>query len=272
MTVCIAAIHRPSGAIVTVSDMMLADDYVSRERGVVKFFPLTQSPRWYCLYSDSSSAVSPVQRHAFILLSAVESPDIDDVKLAVERAYQIEIERQIERDVLGPLAMSREEFKDEGLRKLGPEIFARKVVEIESVKLPLQLLVFGFDEGTGDGKMSRLFSVNEQGRSSEHDVEGVFAIGTGSWAALGSIYAKPWFPYVDDVEEAIYDVCEAKFASETSRYVGQETVAFVVFPDGREMYLSIYEFDKLRVLWKRRTKRVVPEAARKIISEGLKPW
>ncbi len=271
MTVCIAAVHQPSRAIVTVSDLMLADEYSSRERGSLKVWPLTTPHRWYCLYADSPSAFSPIQRQAFMLLLDKEVPSLVDVKSAVELAYQMEIGHNIERDVLGPLAMSRQQFKDDGLSQLGPDIFARKVIEVESVQLPLQLLVFGFHGGAGNA-LAHIFSVNERGQCSERDMEGFFAIGTGSWAALGSLSAKPGFSYAKTVEEVIYDVCEAKFVSETSRYVGRDTFVFIAFEDGRECRFAGPQLERLRSVWKRNTKRSMPPAASKIISDGLKPW
>jgi hypothetical protein len=252
--------------------MMLADEYSSRDWSRnLKLQPLTSSHSWYCLYADSPATFSAVHRGAFTLLADIASPGIDDVKLAIELAYKTEIGYSIERDVLGPLVMSRDEFKNEGLSKLGADIFARKVVEIESIQLPLQLIVVGFADNY-DAKMAHVFSVNERGQCSERDMEGFCAIGSGSWAATGYLSAKSGFLHAGTIEEVIYYLCEAKFVSETSRYVGFETVVFVIYDDGRERILAGSDVDRLRAIWKRRARRMVPTAGRKIISDGLTPW
>jgi len=267
MTVCIAALHQKSRAIVTVSDMMLADDYSSHDEDAAKFWPITN--RWYCLFADRPSAFGPVLRKTAEDLSAFEGDiSVDLVKIAAERAFATQIEWEIVARILAPLGMSHEQFRDEGLQKLGPDIFARKLAEVEAVKLPLQLLVFGF----GVANLSHIFSIDEHGQSHEHDVEGVFAIGSGAWAALGSLYPKSGFLLTHSLEEVVYDLCEAAFVAQTSRFVGRNANIFILFEDGRKLYMSGPPVRKLHEMWERRAKRQIPTSALKIISDGLEPW
>jgi hypothetical protein len=274
MTVCIAALHQKSRSIVTVSDMMLADDYSSHDEDTAKFWPLAD--RWYCMFAEQASAFAPILRlsieklYDFVDLAGGEVPEVplEAVKLSIESAYQTEMDWEIQQRVLGPITMTREQFKDAGLQKLGPEIFGKKVAELEAVKVPLQLLVFGF----GAAKLSHIFSVNERGQCSERDVEGVFAIGSGAWAATGSLYPKSGFLHTHSLEEVVYDLCEAAFVAQTSRFVGRNANIFILFEDGRKLHMSGPPVRKLHEMWERRAKRPIPESALKIISDGLEPF
>src|SRR5207248_2749365 len=197
---------------------------------------------------------SVIVRHTNETLQDLEGVmHIDRVKAAVQKAYQYSINYEAETRVLAPLRMSLGEFRDDGLSKLGPEVFARKLAEIEALRVPLQLLVFGF----GAASLGHIFSVDELGQCTERDVEGVYAIGAGSWAALGSLYAKKGF-IRGSVEEIIYDLCEAKFVAETSPLVGAATIVFLLYPDGRKMYMPIPKDDRLRSIWERRANRLPP--------------
>jgi hypothetical protein len=270
MTVCVAAYHHRSRAIVTVSDSMLANEYSALEANSVKFYPLAgQEHRWYCLFADQPSIFSSLHRHTLERLIDLEGDlDIDTVKDAVRAAYEVELDRQIREVVLGPLAMTREQFRDDGLMKLGAEIFARKVKELEDVRVPVQLIVFGF----GSAGLAHIFSVDDRGQCSERDVEGVHAIGSGSWAALGSLYPKRGFLFAKTLGEVVYHLCEAKFASETSRYVGEETNVFVLFQNGKRLFMGGEATADLRSLWEKRFLKRPPTQTLRVIEKELLPW
>src|ERR1035437_1280790 len=68
------------------------------------------------------------------------------------------------------------------------------------------------------------------------------AIGSGAFAALGTLYQLSYFP-THDLSETVYRACGAKFAAENAPGVGQSTYALVIAPLSG-LWTLVYRFTK----------------------------
>jgi hypothetical protein len=266
MTVCIAAVCPTLNAIVMVSDTMLSDDTFSREFGAIKFAELDQRKFWMCLFAGFPASYSEVHRKAKTKIDAMaNTATLDDVKAAIERTYADIIDRRV-CELLRPMNMTRTQFRDSGLEKLGVDEFANTLTAIKGTHLGLDLIVVGFDQ---NGK-AHIFAVDSYGACYERDTEGFVAIGMGAAMATATLNLRDDFRLSGSTEAVIYDLCEAKVAAQAARSVGDTTFGCVFHSDGRlEIVMSTPLGRINKSLKERARRRKATRSMLGIIRDGL---
>ncbi len=147
MTVCIAAMSSLLGAVVTVTDFMLSDEFSSVESRQIKIETVANT--WHCLYAGDPSLFAELAGHIENDLRSMGGiPSCGDVILAVEKAYEAALAHRIERRILAPFGMTRSKFLQTGMAIFDPETFRRITLQMEDRNLFVpgaELLITGFD-------------------------------------------------------------------------------------------------------------------------------
>jgi hypothetical protein len=254
MTLCIAALSRkaPKAQIVTVSDLMLSNDYTSIETRVTKVESLSPSQRWLMMFAGSPTPIASIKLGVKERLQNCQETEME-VRAAVEEIYREQLKHKIENEILSPFGIDRETFVRRGRGWFGDQQFNRLVYEIENCRLGVDLIIAGFEPNG----WPRIFSVSDPGTYESHERGGFHAIGTGSMRALGSLYTT--FDPNLSKSELIYRACEAKFLGESASGVGKTT--YVVTLANAAEYEQITPSDvqqHIRPIWEQKGKPPVP--------------
>jgi hypothetical protein len=250
MTVCIAATSPSLGAVVAVVDTMFSSDERSVESGPLKFEILRG--RWICMFAGDLTAFRSVMQLMRDQL-ATSPLNVADIVNAAKSAYDECRKRRFECEVLHGCLMTHDEFMTSGLDQLGERVFAEKLYAMEHLGLGLHLLLTGFD----DSKNSHIISVNDFGVSTLRDDLSFHAIGTGDFAALGSLHRNDDFRFEKDIVRVAHRLMEAKYCAETSGAVGKK--AFIIgLLDNGECFFSVRDVQAVRDAWERH-RRQEPE-------------
>lgn len=135
------------------------------------------------------------------------------------------------------------------------------------MKVGCDFLVVGFDQSN----LGHIFSVSNPTTDSpsfvaNFDDPGFGAIGSGGVTAESVLYGFG-HNQGETLYDTIYQVCAAKFASETASDVGERTVAEVI-QKGEKKFLLPKLTDSLRTMWED-TRPRVPNNAREEIQAYL---
>ncbi|MBV8897235.1 MAG: hypothetical protein JO051_12035 [Acidobacteriaceae bacterium] len=263
MTVCIAVTPRFRSEIILVSDQLLSSDVNSVE-GAFKLSAL--APAWHVMFAGHAPRFRP-------LIETMREPlgDTENTRFAVEtimavteRAYYIELTKQIEIEILSPYGISRDDFVRKGRRWFGAADYTYLLSQIGAADLGIELLVVGLDAEA----QTQIFSVSSRGAVSPA-VLPYHAIGSGAYLALGALYQLAYFPGPDLIEN-VYRSCAAKFAAEAAPGVGRETHAMVTDPL-MQKWAMIFDIGELRKIWQSSGQPPFPSAAKRLICRDLKP-
>lgn len=254
MTLCIAAVSRigPRAQIVTVSDLMLSNDYMSIETGVSKVESLTPSRSWLMMFAGSPTPIASLKQGIKDRLQGNPETEMA-VRAAAEETYREEVKRKIEGDILSPFGINRETFLRRGRAWFGDQQFNRLVYEIADCKLGVDLIIAGFEPNG----WPRIFSISDPGTYESHERTGFYAVGTGSIRAIGSLYTN-YDPLLTK-SELVYRICEAKFLGEMANGVGKRTVVYTLAANGEyEQIIPVDIEQKIRPVWEQKGKPPVP--------------
>ena len=230
MTVCIAALAKTARAIVAVSDTMVGCDEYTNDLVALKMRPLPNG--WIVMYCGIPTTFALMVSDLADWLEGNDRPtDYLSMMQAARHAYAGEVDRQAAR-ILLPLNFTRDEFKRNGLKQLGPRVHPQIANEIHNIKVDTSLMLAGMDPSAVVSE-PHLISM-ENGACSLHDDVGFYAIGSGYWRALASLQANKTFVHSKRLGEVCFRMQEAKFAAEDSPFVGpSETITQVLHFDGR---------------------------------------
>ena len=272
MTICIAATSVKHKAIVTVSDMMLSDDFSSVDVGTVKSYQLPSfgNALWHCMYSGTPSTWEDLIR--FIFEYARTKPDapatLQGMLDALECAYSTVIAHRIQAEVLAPFGISRDEFFATGLERFGERYFRELSEECRKIRLDVDLIVAGFINGKA--RVPLMFAAQKETSTCINlNTMNFHAIGAGAWAAFASLYTHKYWATAS-VSQIVYRLCEAKFLSEMARSVGSVTMVRVLFDDDSKSTFTVTnDNDVIRQEWLRYRGRALPENVLNSIDERI---
>jgi 20S proteasome alpha/beta subunit len=227
VTVCIAAIANYGQSIVIATDQMLTMGWAKADEGTLKI--LGVHANWAAMYAGSVEHVAPVLTSIRRQLEAKgQDPTYTEVEQAAVKAYHERLREERTNTVLGSYGLTLEEFLAGGPQRFGDTIYSQWLAEMDKVTLGspegISLLVAGYDGSGGP----HIFSVDHPGNVKNHDIQGFWAIGSGQYGALSSLffhsYNKKTLP-----EETVYHVAAAKFmAEESSSAVGKTTSLLII--------------------------------------------
>jgi hypothetical protein len=266
MTIGIA-VKSTDGAIVMVSDRMLSiDDYTqAADDGMLKTRSL--SAYWAALFSaEDTGSILPIIELSRARMRAKNGESHKGVMDAVSAAYQQQYRDEVTALYLAKYGINDvREFRKKGLSEFGESKFAEIAQRIDDFDLKLHLMVCGFDP---KGTTPHIFQIVNPGRIIDRDPLQYWAIGAGAWVALASLNSRPF--YNQNLANAVYRACEAKFCSETVGSVGRSTTVFVLHHSGRYKVLTAEKIEDLRNEWEETLKQPVPKGAEQIIERTIK--
>lgn len=264
MTVCIAVWPQFTGTYVLVTDQLLSSDVASVD-GAFKMAMIAPVGQWTAMFAGDATRFEPLMNQVRDLLGDVRNTrlSLESVTEVVERAYEIELRKRVEVDILRPYGMNRDEFMARGRECLGDMRFNFVTDQIVETDLGIELLVVGLD---GHAK-SQMFTVSAKGAITP-SVLRYEAIGNGAPTALGTFYQLKYFP-TPDLEDVVYRACAAKFAAENVPGVGGETYALLVEPMSG-VWTLVMEVERLRRIWETKGQPPFPSEARRIVSRDLR--
>jgi hypothetical protein len=266
MTCCVGVFSKADGTIALVSDLMISTGDVGGDSLTLKLEQVGH--KWAAMFAGNDiSPVVPIIEDVRSRLQGYDEIPLRDMVEAFTKAYATQLQRKIEKEILARLGFENlTEFRTEGLKDLGQEIFAQVLEKTRKVGLDLQFLVSGFCEK----KRPHIFTVNNPGIEEYYDKLGFWVIGSGQTNALGSLFAAR-IRHSTPITEIIYRACEAKFMAESAPGVGENTLAAVLRPLGGHRVLLVEEKDQLKKIW-RANLRIEPpkeamESTKRILSK-----
>jgi ATP-dependent protease HslVU (ClpYQ) peptidase subunit len=263
MTVCIAVYSRPLDAFVCATDSMISTGDMSADGMAMKFAAIWG--KFIAMFSGNDiTSISPIINEVRAAMPSVASAETAQ---ALAEAFKIAFMNQRKKRaeaMLIPPGMTLTEFYENGLVRLGPEIFSRIFNEIERLKLDVQFLVCGFE-----GAEPMIFTISDPGVETHYDLLGFWAIGSGNNNALGSLFNLHGTAIrYHSPETALYRTLEAKFFAESASGVGKETTCFQLKSNGRRGFIK--NIVELRNIWEASNSRPIPEGAAEVGSKILK--
>jgi len=261
VSVCIAAMANWGESIVIATDQMISTDITTADAVALKI--LGVHPNWAVMYAGSLDHVGPILRRVRddLLDKDVSS---DDIETAATKAYQERLISEETNTVLGRFGLTMDEFLATGIQRFGETNFAQLLIEMRQVSLGpegLHLLVAGYDAAGG----AHIFSISPPGKVENHDLTGFWAIGSGQYSALSSLFFHSYNKKVL-TEQAVYHVCEAKFMAERAAGVGLTSSILILDwalsrEAGREQVRvrELKAADEVKQIWSADGKPRVPE-------------
>jgi 20S proteasome alpha/beta subunit len=269
LTTCIAAITGRAGIrrqgddmIVTSSDTRMSFSGEFAADGSVKLNLI--HPNWGVMVAGNDiSAYVPVVERAKKLLTE-KSGTLTEMMECLKTAYRQEFRSLIEDGYLSRYDMTLDEFKKKGKAQLLAEEYTRLSLEIKIFSLGCTFLAYGVD----DQKIGHIFTVSNPGKVEVYDKPGFWAIGRGATSALSMLAALGQVRGRTKLEETVYNVLAAKFASETASDVGKETTLFIKrHGSGRFSYKGKLE-EEVRKIWDSEGRPVTNRKAVELINKA----
>ena len=221
------------------------------------------------MYAGNVEHVAPVLRSIRRQLEAKEQdPTYTEVEQAAVKAYQERLREEKTNTVLGSYGVTLEEFFAGGPVKVRRyDLFAvagRNGQGYPGSPDGLSLLIAGYDMDGG----AHILSVDHPGVARNHDIQGFWAIGSGAFGALGSLffhsYNKKTLP-----ETAVYHVAAAKFmAEESSSDVGKTTslliiewepIGIVLNNEGKVVPKELIAIETVKQIWQDEGRPKLPD-------------
>jgi 20S proteasome alpha/beta subunit len=228
----------------------------------LKVLPL--SPRWGLMYSGSPTyALMIVERAREIWRQGPRTELPEEMRDAVEAAYQDELKHQITRAYLAKYEMTLDQFIKRGRRLFGVREFETINKPIREFSLQTSLLVCGVDSSD----FPHVFRIRSpSGAFVYDDAVGHAAIGSGAQMALGSLGSRKIAAL--PLRDLIFRVCEAKFAAETAHGVGRSTI-LTVWRKGFDHSAWGVQTEQLRAISERLRENTIPEDAVRLIDSAF---
>jgi 20S proteasome alpha/beta subunit len=229
MTLCIAAratVPSPlTPCIVLCFDYLAANDWWGSE-GEYKFYVLSEQ-----LVAMVAGAVAQTKELAHIYQAYLRTNKLSADDAEATKQLRIPLgelkSRTAESYVQRRLAVSYREFRKNGKKDFGPEVYYRYLAAIEKHQPNVEMIIAGFEGGT-----PRLYHIRRDDGNKPVELEDATnfcLIGSGSIAAEPTLHARKQTSNTP-LSQALYNIYEAKKLGEASPWVGEKTRMFVLKP------------------------------------------
>jgi hypothetical protein len=265
VTIAMAAITKPDGYIVTVSDRMISYDNVTQAEDNAALKAAKIAERWGIMFSANDARLfMPLTDKIIAKMGKASGNDrtyhLDVVKQCVMEAYQEMFDVEFSAAFLSRLGIpSVREFRKNGFTELGSDVHKEVYRELSKFDLGIQLLVHGYDLIN----QPHIFEVDSPGRIRDHDILGYAVIGSGYWMASASLRRRP---LSRELYPTIYRLLEAKFSAETATGVGKATTAIIFGPNSEFASTHPDIIADVREVWLGTLKPDAPKAAIQLIA------
>jgi hypothetical protein len=261
VTVCISAICEKGNAIVSATDGAISYG-ISADVNTYKMRVLKD---WLFQFSGTFSNADLIMEEIERELkkdSAASSNSKVKIQELLQNAYRRRFSQWISDRNLAVYDLSVEEFKREGLKIFGSDIFSELTHALaqDSERFNESMLVSGFPD---DHPLAVLYEINREGKFS-HSTTGIAAIGSGGVVAMTTLLLLGCSRYMP-LEFTLYAVAAAKFSAENCDGVGRSTNIVITrnprVVSGKEKYVIVIqpkEIDVLRNLWEKYGRPKIP--------------
>lgn len=233
MTICIASLCEDAKTIVLVADRMLGLGFIEAEPEISKTFQLHNKWR-VMLAGNNISPAFDIIDEAKKDLEDNESPDVQAVIHAIASNYEKSRLSTAVGKYLTPRGWTIDQFRTEGRQLIGDMLHRQLDSAIADYKLSVQFLVAGFD----DHDCGKIFSVDNPGIASRHDIPGFHVIGSGNVGASYMMFYREFGPKLS-LPEALYYTFEAKYFAELASGVGTDTDAYILRMHDKEVETTV---------------------------------
>jgi hypothetical protein len=270
VTIVIAAVTKPDGQIVIVSDRMISYGDITQAEDDAALKASALPDRWGCHFAANdlrlffpiwraiADRIPPLKAN-----SAGVTPkgyELEAIKTAAAEGYQYIFEKEFTSRFLTRLGIkSVDDFRKNGLSELGKDVFNDLYQELSKFDLGISLLVHGHDLIDEP----RLFEVENPGRAIDHDLLGYAVIGSGYWMAAAALRRRSLNPR--QLDATIYRLLEAKFCAETATAVGKSTAVMLFNKKGINTAMTGEQVEVIRKAWEESLKEPYPQAAMDMI-------
>jgi hypothetical protein len=250
MTIAMAAVTNPEGIIVCVSDRMISygDFFPAEDNAIVKAIYLYD--QWTCAFATNSLPyVLPIIEETRKRFKGQEPLKLQwdgtEAAAVMAEAYSDFFQKEFVARYLSRFGYkTMDEFRQSGRHDLG-EHFTELSIELGRFDLQTSFLLFGHDRL----KQPKLYQIDSPGRVVDCNALKMAVIGSGHDMAMASLRWPP--PLTHLLEDTIYRLLEAKFASETATGVGKTTTVALRNREGRVSILTRDEVDAIREIWRK---------------------
>lgn len=192
-----------------------------------------------------------------------------DIKKVVRNAFHKRMAEWSGDRFLSQYDLDMAEFKKQGREMFGDKHFGdlSLMIEQDASNYKQQILVVGWGQSK---HLPIFFGMSRDGLSS-HAFDAVAAIGSGAEIALPTMFVIGQHREMT-LEETIYSVAAAKFASERCDGVGQETTMYVSWKrddsqPGRDAFVQPDQIAELRRMWEKYGKPAIPDKATLLLNK-----
>jgi hypothetical protein len=260
MTVCVAAICENGRKIVAATDWRLAFGGVASDASAGKMLWFGD---WLFMYAGAPAQTNLI----FEELRFKETLTRDSINDKVLEAYRKAKSKFCAHAVLSQYDLTMEEFRNDGLRMFGADLFKElsEAIDRQAAYFNEHLLIAGFGNAAN---AAHLFQVGIE--TSSPTLSAAAAIGSGAEVAL-SVLVNLKHARHSTLGDTLYAVAAAKFAAEMTEddSVGQRTSMYVAWlrregdapekPPG--VFLMEEEVQMLRIIWEEHGRPKIPDAA-----------
>jgi 20S proteasome alpha/beta subunit len=245
MTVCIGSVTS-DGDIVLAADTLLSMGHFSADEQATKGRPLHAD--WDVLFAADDTSIVPVVLREFdTQIQTWDTPmSVEHVSRCLQGGFQAVRLAEATARFLSPYGLSMPQFLASGSTFFGPTGFALLRQKIEEYRLGCEFLITGFDHLQNP----HILTVEDPGVIKDHGVSGYWAIGSGSLAALGALYAQKHSVYRTTLQ-AVYNVTGAKISAESAIGVGRSTFLMIRRKRREMTILKRTEIGLVRKEWER---------------------
>jgi 20S proteasome alpha/beta subunit len=222
MTTCNAVVCDDGKTIIMVADKLIGVGYVQSELKITKMRPIHKE--WWMLFAgDDLTPVFDIVDYAKAGLDQSSPMSVGEVQEAVKVAFARKRMENAEALYLTPIGWDVSRFNAEG-NALLPD-FTHIKTKIEDYSLPIELLVAGFDAGSGH--IFTLYGSGEtRGVPHRADIPGFASIGSGAIASMYMMYYRD-LDSKTPAREAMFYALEGKYFAEQASGVGESTDLFI---------------------------------------------
>lgn len=269
VTIAMAAITNPDDVIVCVSDRMISwgDAFPAEDNAILKAIYLYD--QWTCAFATNSlNYVLPIIEKTRERFKGQEPVKLQwngpEAAASMGDAYTDFFHKEFAATYLSRFGYKTvEKFRQSARADLTPEHFTDLCVELGRFDLQTSFLLFGHDRL----KQPKLYHIDGPGHIIDCNALKIGVIGSGQSMAMASLRWPP--PLTHLLEDTIYRLLEAKFASETATGVGKTTTVALRNREGRVSLLSREEIEAIRKIWTEEVADVPsPKSALDLLAES----
>ncbi len=242
--------HHVEPYIIAACDGMVSEDWTSRTGPIQKIQRVGFFGNWLIGHAGTTTRFLPLRDTLTRARAEIEREDGEaDWSDLLKCAYHTHRDASIHAHFLAQYHIdSVDDWRKTGLLEFGEAEFARINEKIEDHDLGIDFLLAGFTPQNN----TMILGIKHPGEVDDYTALGHVAIGWGGILATG--WLNSTYRIRAPLKECVLRVHQAKLLSESSNYVGTETVLLAMNGMGKFTVISQENMDDLREAWNKSVK------------------